>query len=309
VRLLLVGDVHLADRAPSIRKDGYAEQILDKLRFVVNEASRLEVDAIVQAGDMFHVKSPSRTSHALVLSTAKVLGDMAADFHIPVLVVPGNHDMQHDRLESLAAQPLGTLTMHPNVEMLIGPHPSLPLTGIPWLQDWGDLGVWFKPTKALLTVTHAPIFPTGEHPPYDYISAEAWASVVKTPATMFGHIHETNGVFHAEGHTFVNQGALSRGSLHEATLKRKPAVTLYDDQAGFTRIEVPYLPASEVFSLKEHVAEEEIKMDVEAFISSVGSTSLSGLSVEEVAAHAREADLPPDALKVVLESLEEAQHA
>ena len=105
MRVLCVGDIHLADRPPSIRVDGYAKQILDKLKQTIEIADRENVDAVAWAGDVFHVKAPTRTSHALVRETAEV----GQQYGVPWLIVPGNHDLQHDRLDSIQKQPLGVL--------------------------------------------------------------------------------------------------------------------------------------------------------------------------------------------------------
>jgi DNA repair exonuclease SbcCD nuclease subunit len=46
---------------------------------------------------VFHIKTPTRNSHALVQRTGEVLTSAG----LPVLIVPGNHDLSNDRLDSL----------------------------------------------------------------------------------------------------------------------------------------------------------------------------------------------------------------
>ncbi len=121
MKALLVGDVHLNDRAPSMRTDTYTEDILDKLRFtVVTAKSILDLDAVIWSGDIFHTKQPHRTSHWLV---QQVL-NLGQEYPCPWLIVPGNHDMQHDRIDSLGSQPLGTLFQAGSAMPLIGSHPK-----------------------------------------------------------------------------------------------------------------------------------------------------------------------------------------
>lgn len=303
MRAILIGDVHLSDTPPSIRNDTYAEEILDKLRFAVSEANRRGVDALIQGGDMFHIKSPSRTSHALVQRTAEVLSEA----EMPVLVCPGNHDMQHDRIESLKKQPLGTLCKVSGIDFLMGR--SGFVFGIPYLQNWvASLPGWmrrFRESEAELLVTHAPIFPPGEDPPYEYISAEDWAAAMGGEGHVFySHIHDPHGIYQVGGVTFCNQGALSRGSLHEQTLKRKPAITLWES-GTFTRIEVPHKPADEVFRLAEKQQEDASTERVAEFLAGVEKTVLDGLTVEQVVAHAEQMGLSDRTLREIREVIEE----
>lgn len=311
MQVAIIGDVHLADNPPSLRRETYMEEILAKLEFVVDYAIKANVVAIVQAGDLLHVKAPSRTSHALVQKTIDVLSS-AVKLGIEVLIVPGNHDMQHDRIESLAKQPLGTVCKAPGISMLMGPHQSLPIFGIPYLYDFPTLlpgwmkkyRVWklgleeqFKFKNPLL-VTHAPIFPPGDTPVYDFIDADDWARLMEDGDCYYGHIHGPHGAYGAGEYPdltrFCNNGALSRGSLHEETLKRKPAFTVWDQEKQdepFTRIEVPHKPVSEVFRLKEKEDADVKQGMVTQFLDGIEQTVLETLTVEEVVAHAEKMGL------------------
>lgn len=127
MRALCIGDVHLSDRPPSIRTDTYTEDILAKLKAAVALAKKESCEAVVLAGDVFHLKAPSRNSHAHVQRTGEVLTSAG----LPVLIVPGNHDLSNDRLDSLKKQPLGTLAKMHGINLLIGPHKEFPLFGLP----------------------------------------------------------------------------------------------------------------------------------------------------------------------------------
>lgn len=324
MRALIIGDVHLSDRPPSIRTDDYTDDIFAKLEYAVDKAKDESVDCIIQAGDLYHIKAPSRTSHELVQRTADLFNAPGVP---PVLVVPGNHDMQHDRIESLPKQPLGTLGKTPNVTILMGQHPTLPVFGVPFLHSYQELlRPWlekFKKAKAdyaklqfeegtqapteHLLVTHAPIFPDGDEPPYDFITASDWASIQETGACYYGHIHDPHGEYTTGGVWFCNQGALSRGSLHEKTLARKPAVTLYDSDALglFTRIEVPHRPIAQVFRMHEKESADQKQERVATFLEGIEKTELNGLSLEEVVAHAKSMDLGEETLKELVDCIEE----
>lgn len=302
MKAIIIGDIHLTDRPPSLRKASYADEILDKLDFAVRAAAERKADCIVSAGDVFHIKAPSRTSHRLVQSTHEVLTSMG----IPVLIVPGNHDLQHDRLESLAGQPLGALGRMDGVEILLGAHETLPIFGLPYQQDWAVLPQimeeqWVPFANRVrvtdmdwpLMVTHAPIFPDGEDPPYDYINANDWAELMTGGACYYGHIHDPHGAYYPSGSAepviMCNNGAISRGSLHAETLKRQPKITFYDSdapvEAMFEAIEVPVKPVHEVFMLdiKEDADEHNVKMT--QFLTDLGEVKVATQSAEEVSAH------------------------
>ncbi len=321
MKALLIGDIHLSDRAPSLRTECYAQDILDKLADAVRIAIEQGAEAVVSAGDVFHIKSPSRTSHALVQRTGEVL--RSAD--LPVLVVPGNHDLSQDRLESLKKQPLGTLAKMEGIELLMGHHPEFPLFGLPYLHDWSTmLNTWMKDFRDWsdagkggefdfwpLMVTHAPIFPPGENPPYEFIDAADWAAMMQNGDCYYGHIHDVHGTYVPDPTIPVvlcNNGAVSRGSLHEATLKREPAVTMWDSEKSgverFTKHPLKFRPVESVFRLQEKEDADEKTSRVEEFLADVGSTTLDGLSLEEVAHQARERGLRPSTLTLINDILE-----
>ncbi len=309
MKALLVGDVHLNDRAPSMRTDTYTEDILDKLRFtVVTAKSILDLDAVIWSGDIFHTKQPHRTSHWLV---QQVL-NLGQEYPCPWLIVPGNHDMQHDRLDSLSSQPLGTLFQAGSAMPLIGSHPTLPVFGIPFLQDWKDLPLHlasFREDSDRLVVTHAPIMPPGVSVPYEFIDANEWADLQgNSGSCYYGHIHDTHGSYEANNVVFCNQGALSRGSLHETDLRRKPGITFYDSeevhQKKFRRIEVPHRPIDQVMKLAEHADGEAQVERLDEFLTNIGKTTLDSLSIETVLAHLKSLDLSPQTKQIVIESLE-----
>lgn len=319
VKALLIGDIHLADRPPSIRTETYPEDILTKLEAAGKIAVEQGCEAIVSAGDVFHIKTPTRTSHALVQRTAEVLTAPG----LPVLIVPGNHDMSNDRIESLRKQPLGTLCKAKGIDLLVGPHPEFPLFGIPYLHDWVLLHKWLDRYKRWanenkgedfhfwpLVVTHAPIFPPGEVPPYEYIDGAEWAALQEVGDCYYGHIHDPHGAYTpASGIpvTMCNNGAVSRGSLHEATLKREPKVTVWDSEVKphFEAHPLPFRPVEAVFRLREKEDVDEKTSRVEEFLSSVGQTTLDGLSLEEVFHRAQEAGLRERTRSLIGEILEE----
>lgn len=307
--VIIVGDTHLSDKAPTSRTSDYTMQILDKIRFVSSKAIELDVP-LVFAGDIFHIKTPSKNSHWLVGAFHEALQG------VRTFIVPGNHDLLGDRLDTIDRQPIGALARMNNVSLLMGRDDELQsIVGIPYLTEF-DGGNWEHAIEYWneiigepeLIVTHAPIFPAGQQPGvYASIDADAWAEYfIGIPATYYGHIHENYSVYMNTDQTmmFCNQGALSRGSLHESSISRKPAVTYWHD-GTFERIEVPHLPANEVFLFDAATQAVKSKDSAKAFTDALGQTQLVELTLENVRETLR-SQIKDKAVLVVIEDCLEA---
>src|SRR5438067_7087673 len=167
-KILLVGDLHLRDRAPRSRLEPYLDELIDLLEQLAAKERELKVDAVVFAGDIFDHPQPARTSHRTVLRAIKAFKQFKNAW-----VVVGNHDTTHHRLDSVREQqPLGVLLESGVVKELDGWHPELPVFGVPWqqhwhleetpaeaLKDWRVAGLGGQDLDSSLVVTHAPIYP------------------------------------------------------------------------------------------------------------------------------------------------------
>jgi DNA repair protein SbcD/Mre11 len=305
--ILCIGDLHLSDKPPSNCTDDYNDQLFGMLDEVVDIAGKRQVDAVVFAGDIFHSKIPMRTSHRTV---QRMIG-VVQSFRAPVYLVIGNHDIQQDRVESIhETQPFGVL-LHSGARLLsgwaedeYGELCDLPLYGVSWQQDWQNAGKAFTDwvmdpasAKNSLIVTHAPLYPVGQELPWENVPAPIVAGWMGNLGyCYYGHVHPCHGVFDTDGVVFCNQGALSRGSLHEEDISRIPAVTIWDsNRSGSEAFERVVLksapPASEVFRLAEHVAKTDYRDRLNVFLSAVGQTQVSVTSVESVLEEVRAMNL------------------
>lgn len=290
-KILLVGDIHARDKAPSGATEPYLDDLLDLLWQTVELAS--DCSAVVWAGDVFHEKEPRKTSHATVMRVMEV----ARAYTVPLYIVAGNHDISNDRLESIYdKQPLGVLFQSGSAEDLDGWAENLPLYGIPWQTSWDTpeveayLDEWTRvmhesPGPYLL-VTHASIYPPGEEPPFDVLNVQQLADAVGPASVYYGHIHEDHGVYTVGSTTFANMGALSRGSRHEYNVQRDIKVCTWED-GTFEETVLDYKPAEEVLLMESHIASKEAKMDLDSFLSSIGTSSLEISSTSAVVEHIR----------------------
>lgn len=103
-QIIAVGDIHAMDRAPRNATETYMSDIIDMLRWIAEEGARRKVDAVVWAGDIFHHKQPSKTSHALILRMIEVVR-YYQELGVDLYAVTGNHDMcVSDDTEALTDQ-------------------------------------------------------------------------------------------------------------------------------------------------------------------------------------------------------------
>lgn len=305
-KYLCVNDIHATRRPPSSCTETYWPDLLDLLYQTTDVARERDVRAVVWAGDVFHHKAPSRTDHGLVQDLIEVIRAHPC----PLLIVPGNHDLQHDRLDSIdVTQPLGVL-FKAGARRLEGRSAAFPhLYGVPWQQQWSAEGVraalrGYREDEFAqhggLVVTHAPIYPPGSEPGYEgaeYTPANWWSgSMDVRGSVLYGHIHEPHGVWRhgtGEGVTFCNFGALSRGSLDEYNLEREVGCALWDSTTGeFEFVPLKAKPASEVFRLQQREEVKAARQRLDGFLSGVDAVTLGLLSVESVVAHIRKAGHP-----------------
>ena len=251
MKLLTVNDVHSSDKPPTNRTSTYGEDIWDKLAHVYEISLTHNVDAIAFTGDLFHIPAASRVSHTLVQAWLYYLDT----FSIPVLIVPGNHDLAYGRLSSLRSQPIGSLSILPNVYMFEEESSyvfvdGVPITGIPWRYDrtTEEFRELAKTSEAKVILTHAPVMKE-PNPFFDTYQPDEISGFVDF--ICYGHIHPPELPFQDQGTTFVNPGALSRATLSETDINRNPQVAIIDTvQNGVEFINVPSKPARVFFVLR-----------------------------------------------------------
>lgn len=299
---LLVNDVHLSDRAPSSCTDTYNDDLFDLLRQVARLAVYRQASAIILAGDVFHHKAPTRTSHASVRRLIDLAGSQTYEQICPWYVVPGNHDLSHDRLDSLdESQPLGVVIASGAVRKLDGwsgveQGITAPIYGVPWQGTWDDqtvdaaLADWrsrLTPDTPGLVVTHAPLYPPGQELRFENYPASRFAAAMGNHGSVaYGHVHEPHGIYDVNGVTFCNPGALSRGSLHEHNLTRGVAIASWNSDTGaFATITLEHKPAEQVFRLDEVGQVKTARLRLDQFLASIEQTNIQITTTEAVLDH------------------------
>lgn len=294
MKLLFIGDVHIADSPPSRRKESYKEEILTKLLEIVQIANSSNVDYVLFAGDIFHHKEPRKVSHRLVQEVINVF----SEFDTKVLILVGNHDITHGQLSSLQKQPLGVVGSTPGVELLewnavdLGDGVFLhPIPGVHGV----DSSVYKikkpKNSKKNIIVAHQSIVPDKSleksilqtlphiHNSYDV------AKITDADLILYGHQHRQDGIYTRGEKIFINMGAICRGNMTGEEQSRHPTITLIEvtDKISYEPIKLKNVkPVEEVFYVEEYYEEKAHRADIDEAIKRLKSTAVKEFSLESV---------------------------
>lgn len=97
MKVAVLCDSHIMERAPRCRKDNYLEAVLRKLDYVAKNN-----DKVIVAGDLFHIYSNSNYLFNKVYY-------LFSQYKNKFIIVPGNHDIFHDNYSTLDKTTLGSL--------------------------------------------------------------------------------------------------------------------------------------------------------------------------------------------------------
>lgn len=292
IKLLWRTDLHLSDRAPASRCDDWNDSLFAKLDQVKLVAKKVGVDAVLDGGDYFHVKSPSRTSHELVRRSA----EHHHDYPCPVYCTPGNHDAVYGDYGNLPRQPLGVLYASGVFQRLYDEHEAVfeefeefegggrtqtfkvRVVGIPYHGTEYDLdrftGIKKGDEDFLVVVAHV----LASHKGGSMFEGEDILryrdlAALDPDLWCLGHWHKDQGVQEVDGKLFVNVGSMSRGALNQDDLERKPAIALlsFDRQTGIKvqTLRLRVAPAEEVFNLDARVRSQARESTMDAFVETV----------------------------------------
>jgi len=310
-------DLHLSDRAPRARIDDWTETLCGKIRQVGQIAREVKAKAILDGGDFFHIRSPTRNSHQLVVRAVEA----HSGYPCPVYCCIGNHDVKYGDYTYLGEQPLGVLFQSGAFSRLYDEHELLLTDGI--YDDGGDfyqtlsvrvVGVPYHGTEYdlerlssitkgeedyLVVVAHLLASPKGGSMfEGEDILSYSQLSKLDPDVICFGHWHKNQGVEEiAPGKWVVNIGSLSRGALNQDDLSRTPSVAIikFDHQYGgcidIEQRPLKVVPPEEVFDLRGKALTEARSTTVEKFVDSIQET-LAESTGRDIPDLIREMDVP-----------------
>jgi DNA repair exonuclease SbcCD nuclease subunit len=292
VKLIWRTDVHMSDRTPQSRTDTWKDTLAGKLYQVGEIARDVGAEAVIDGGDFFDIKSPSRNSHDLV----RLVADIHSKYPCPVYANVGNHDCVYGDYSYIDQQPLGVLfstgvfrRLYDEYEAVFGSpgtktRPQVRVVGIPYHGTKYDLDRFKNIKKGdedyLMVVAHVLASKKGgtmfEN---EDIIKYADLAGLDPDVWCFGHWHKDQGVEEiADGKYVVNVGSLSRGALSMDDMERQPCcIELGFAPSGITitRHDLDILTADKVFDIDGRVRAEARSSMREDFIDSLKETLTS----------------------------------
>lgn len=282
IKLVWRTDVHLSDVAPASRKDDWAETVLGKLRQVGTVAGKVGAAAVLDGGDFFHVKSPSRNTHDLIRRVAEV----HAAYPCPVYGNVGNHDCVYGDYAYLNQQPLGVLFSTGVFKRCYDEHEvvfekdglRVRVVGIPYHGTTYDMERFRRIKKGdedfLVCMAHVLASPSGGSM-FEGEDIIKYADLAEfaPDVMMFGHWHKDQGVQYVGDKVIVNVGSLTRGALSQDEVERRPACVVLTFEKGKAiqaqPVRLRVSPASEVFDVEGKARAETRSTTMAAFVDSI----------------------------------------
>lgn len=315
---IVFNDLHLADKPPLGRKEGYRDEGLAMLRECVALANEHHCP-LVSTGDLFHVKRGAYVSDWLkreIISILKTLGTVC-------LIVPGNHDMSERGLASIESQPLGVIFESGVAYPLAGPMEcnGWVLVGRPYdgAKDAspGHYALWEqeqpRDDKPVAMIAHGSIIPPGAQRPYPTVTCTD-IDMTGINLLLSGHIHEDLGIWPMKDDgalkIFANIGALGRCSRTEANMTRiikVLGVKLVRQEIQLHELPIKSaLPAKDIFV--EHVVSDVDSEAISEVVAEMAQTEL-GLEGADFATMVKGLGLEQELEDKLLQYLEEADSA
>lgn len=322
IKLVWRTDVHLSDVAPASRKDDWAETVLGKLRKVGQVAEKLGAVAVLDGGDFFHVKSPSRNTHDLIRRVAEV----HTKYPCPVYGNVGNHDCVYGDYAYLDQQPLGVLFATGVFKRCYDEHEvvfekeglKVRVVGIPYHGTTYDMERFRRIKKGdedfLVCMAHVLASPSGGSM-FEGEDIVKYADLAEfaPDCWMFGHWHKDQGIQYVGDKTIVNVGSLTRGALSQDEVERKPACVVLTFEKGqqvvAQAVRLKVAPAAEVFDVEGRARAETRSTTMSAFVDSIKQKLMAERGKDMTDIVNGMADIPEKVRERVLLYLERAEEA
>jgi len=287
VNIVTAADFHFCDHSPSSRKDDYVETLFGKLEQIRVLCKKTESKFLLIPGDLFHIKTASKNSHRLVQRLMKKFEQFHSFDCRPVLIA-GNHDLSFSNLESLEKQPLGVLLSSGCIEGLVRSsdnswmkneviyeHSNFKIRivgcsfGEPGSGTLESLTFKKKDEDWLLCMAHTFASPLRGNFFGSPVLGYQDMLNLGPDIFIFGHLHKDQGVQTISEKYFVNVGAVTRGSISEDDVKRKPKICVLkinQNSVQVTPICLRIKPAEEIFDLGLKQQEDLRSKEINAFI-------------------------------------------
>jgi DNA repair exonuclease SbcCD nuclease subunit len=290
IKLIWRTDVHFSDFTPTKRTGNWTDDVSAKLAWIGKFTHLNNIDGVIDGGDFFDIKTPSKNSHSLVSKTAKIHKEYAC----PIYTLVGNHDVKYGNIDYIEEQPLGVLFNAGVFEQFGGLKEvifqkddlKVRLVGIAYhgtSYDWDLIrNIKKQDEDYLLVACHllasekggvGAMYEGEDIVPYSELlhqGVDGW---------FFGHWHKDQGITVKGNTTIVNTGSLTRGALHLDDLERQPCIVEVQatkEKIEFIRHNIPVRDVLDAFKVEETISKRENKDKMEEVVEKMKSLSIEG---------------------------------
>lgn len=289
VTFVHLNDTHLHPKNPVSRTDDFNEEIFTILDQVGRVARHVGAEAICHAGDWFH--KASRVGWPPLVRLLQWAADLKRD-GIVVLTIPGNHDLEHDRYDSLTGLPFGAL-VESGLFVNVSGRVVKGVYGVPWPDASRPLTEWASvPVDAKVVLAHCFATPEGGER-YGQVCHRYADLAGHAPHVLvwhFGHDHTDHGVQSIAvpkvvngAAKVINLGAAGRGVLDYDTLTRQVKIAvsrLSGVPPQVQQIALKLKPVADVFDLSLREKKQQERAEIDAFVAQLSGNLSSLLTVD-----------------------------
>lgn len=340
--ILGIVDTHWSEKRPRSRKDDFKKTQERKIQDLFRLASGISIagatgaSAILHGGDMYHQPEGKLISRRLDTWLSSLLRNSP----VPILTIPGNHDMKAHRMESLDNHPYGVLLANQVIKQVtwpgyqvVGTDPPVIVTGrefreegpsawLDWLSSSGELNNFKGGLKSstganvqCAAATHSwwgPVDTINRGQPvcsYNHLKGTG------IDIMLYGHPHTCDGVMRVQDDSgqlsVVGPGAFVRGTVAEHDINREPKVAILVFNSDGTRdvklVSIPHESAEIVFDLERHNRVKREAEVEEKFVEECKKLGQTSKSLKEVLSAVDGKGFPPNVFTLVRQYLTRAE--
>lgn len=319
-KLLFFTDSHYTGRNPASRKDNLFETSLRKTNDIIQIGIDNDVDVYMHGGDFFDTPDISD-------NIAGIVGELYRKFPKKVIVVPGNHDIRGNNINTLEQTKLGLLGRLGIVQILNYGQKvifekdgmTFQITGSPshfginrnkemFILKEKETGI-----DVAIHVAHAMILRDSANFG-DYVPVNEIQNETKADITLSGDFHLGFNTIHHQGKYFANPGAMVRKYSFLEEIERTPQVALVtvDDDKNISIRMIPLKTAQsghDVLDRSRIMLQKEYQQKIVSFKQTiVSSWDMPFMDVLDAIQYmAKETQLEEDILQEILKRIDDAK--
>lgn len=289
LRLIEINDPHISANSPPAFKVSYLDYVEEQINQVFRAAIAMNVDALLWAGDLFHLKDPRNNPHWLVAQTLERFRQVAIDADLIHAGIAGNHDVRYGSITTgLKGAPLDTLIKSGHFHLLddtellfhLKDGYTVRVAGGSYEHGTADHVRDKKKQGADVLVCLGHFWlgtQTGEFfgEPlfgFDYFSQS------EVDIFCVGHHHEDKGSLNHHGKLFVSQGSIGLTGSHPHDLNRRPAAALIEitpTERLVKMLRPKPIAASDLLDLEKRDQIRKEREEVDEFIEALKNAQMA----------------------------------